>query len=63
MSTLQAPLPNESETVEADASYDAWLNAKIARSMADARPRIQQEEVERRMAERIAALHARQTIS
>lgn len=41
---------------EASSSYDAWLNQKLAASLADTRPNIPHSEVERRMAERIRRL-------
>jgi len=44
------------ETIEAEVSYDAWLCAKVARNLGDLRARLPHEEVERRMAERIASL-------
>lgn len=43
---------------EVSSSYDAWLNQKLAASLADARPNIPHSEVERRMAERIRRLQA-----
>ncbi|WP_425507568.1 hypothetical protein [Stenotrophomonas forensis] len=38
-------------------SYDAWLNEKVAASLAGTRPSIPHSEVERRMEERISRLH------
>lgn len=35
--------------------YNAWLRAKVARNLADSRPQIPHREVDRRMAERVAA--------
>ncbi|WP_322015285.1 stability determinant [Paraburkholderia sp. J12] len=48
---------SEFESAEQDARYTAWLRAKVAASLADPRPVVPQQEVERRMAERIAQLH------
>lgn len=56
MSTVLSPLVSEFETAEQEASYTAWLQAKVAASLADPRPVIPHDEVERRMAERLAQL-------
>ena len=51
---MNAVLPSiisEFETAEQEASYTAWLQAKTAASMADPRPSIPHDEIERRMAE------------
>ncbi|WP_248886499.1 type II toxin-antitoxin system RelB family antitoxin [Acidithiobacillus acidisediminis] len=59
---MDAELPSiisEFETPEQEASYTAWLQAKTAASMADPRPGIPHDEVERRMAERLAKLRLR----
>ncbi|EKI30110.1 hypothetical protein ECTW00353_1045 [Escherichia coli TW00353] len=45
---------SEFETVEQENSYNEWLRAKVAASLADPRPAIPHDEVERRMAERFA---------
>ena len=50
---------SEFETPEQEASYTAWLQVKTAASMADPRPGIPHDEVERRMAERLAKLRLR----
>jgi len=59
MNTVRDPLVYEFETAEAEASYNAWLRAKVERARADPRPPIPHDEVERRMAERLAALKAK----
>lgn len=59
MNAVRSPLAYEFETAEAEASYNEWLQAKVAASLADPRPPIPHDEVERRMAERIAALKAK----
>jgi hypothetical protein len=59
MNTALSPLVSEFETAEQEASYTAWLQAKIAASLADPRPAIPHDEVERRMAERLAQLRKR----
>lgn len=63
MSTALSPLVSEFETVEQEASYTAWLRAKVAASLADPRPAIPHDEVERRMAERFAKMRQRQSKS
>ena len=63
MSTALSPLVSEFETVEQEASYTAWLQAKVAASLADPRPAIPHDEVERRMAERFAKMRQRQSKS
>ncbi|WP_328586578.1 hypothetical protein, partial [Pseudomonas syringae group genomosp. 3] len=42
-----------------EANYTAWLRAKVEASLADSRPAIPHDEVERRMAERLARLRHR----
>jgi len=59
MSTALSPLVSEFETAEQEASYTTWLQAKVAASLADARPAISHDEVERRMAERLTQLRTR----
>jgi len=54
MTTKLDPLISEFETAEEEASYTAWLRAKIAKSIADPRPKIPHDEVMRRVDERIA---------
>ena len=63
MSTALSPLVSEFETTEQEASYTAWLRAKVASSLADPRPAIPHDEVERRMAERFAKMRQRQNKS
>jgi hypothetical protein len=59
MSEVLSPIVSEFETVEQETEYTAWLQAKVAASLADPRPSIPHDEVERRMAERLAKLHKR----
>lgn len=59
MSTVLSPFVSEFETTEQEASYTVWLRAKVAASLADPRPSIPHDEVERRMAERLAKLQQR----
>jgi hypothetical protein len=47
------PLISEFETAEQEAGHTAWLRAKVAASLADPRPPIPHDEVERRMTERL----------
>ncbi|KJS68061.1 MAG: stability determinant [Serpentinimonas sp.] len=60
MSAALSPLVSEFETAEQEASYTAWLRAKVAASLADPRPPIPHDEVERRMAERLENLRRSQ---
>jgi hypothetical protein len=55
------PLVSEFETEEQEASYIAWLQTKVAASLADPRPAIPHDEVERRQAERLRRLRERST--
>lgn len=59
MSEALSPIVSEFETVEQEAAYTAWLQAKVAASLADPRPPVPHDEVERRMAERLAKLRKR----
>ena len=45
MSTALSPLVSEFETAEQEASYTAWLQAKVAASLADPRPAVAHDEV------------------
>lgn len=45
MSSALSPLVSEFETIEQEASYTAWLQAKVAASLADPRPAIPHDEV------------------
>ena len=60
MNAVLSPIVSEFETAEEEASYTAWLQAKVAASLADPRPAIPHDEVERRMAQRLAQLRERQ---
>ncbi|CZT26442.1 stability determinant [Pseudomonas amygdali pv. morsprunorum] len=55
----RSPIVSEFETEELEANYTAWLRAKVEASLADSRPAIPHDEVERRMAERLARLRHR----
>ena len=50
------PLVPEFDTPEQEADYTAWLREQVAASLADPRPSIPHDEVERRMALRLAKL-------
>lgn len=56
MNTALSPMVSEFETVEQENSYNEWLRAKVAASLADPRPAIPHDEVERRMTERFAKM-------
>ena len=45
MSTALSPPVSEFETTEQEASYTAWLRAKVAASLADPRPAVAHDEV------------------
>lgn len=62
MSDVRGPSMHKFATTDAEFSYNASLRAKVARNLADPRPQIPHGEVERRMAERIAALKVRRNI-
>ena len=61
MNAILPSIISEFETAEQEASYTAWLQAKTAASIADQRPGIPHDEIERRMAERLARLRQRKT--
>jgi hypothetical protein len=52
------PLVSEFETAEQEASYTAWLKAKVATSLADLRPAIPHDEVMAEMDKLIAEFEA-----
>ncbi len=56
MNTALSPMVSEFETIEQENSYNEWLRAKVAASLADPRPAIPHDEGERRMAERFAKI-------
>ncbi|EEW5232976.1 hypothetical protein DND13_25855 [Escherichia coli] len=56
MNRALSPMVSEFETIEQENSYNEWLRAKVATSLADPRPAIPHDEVERRMAERFARM-------
>ncbi|GBR29554.1 hypothetical protein AA0488_1764 [Kozakia baliensis NRIC 0488] len=45
MSEALSPIVSEFETVEQEAAYTAWLQAKVAASLADGKPTIPHDEV------------------
>lgn len=45
MSTVLSPIVSEFETEEQEASYTAWLKAKIQASLNDPRPNIPHDQV------------------
>lgn len=60
MPTALSPLVSEFETAEQETAYTVWLRTKVAASLADPRPSIPHDEVERRMTERLARLREKQ---
>lgn len=50
------PLVSEFDSPEQEADYTAWLREQVGVSLADPRPSIPHDEVERRMALRLAKL-------
>jgi len=59
MSTVLSPLVSEFETEEQEASYTAWLKAKVQASLDDQRPNIPHDKV---MAEARALLDSKKKI-
>jgi len=45
MSAALSPIVSEFETVEQETEYTAWLQAKVAASLADGKPTIPHDEV------------------
>ena len=45
MNTALSPMVSEFETIEQENSYNEWLRAKVAASLADPRPAIPHDEV------------------
>ena len=58
MNTTLSPLVSEFETEEQEASYTAWLRAKVTSSLADQRPNIPHDEVMAKMDASIAEAKA-----
>lgn len=58
MNATLSPLVSEFETEEQEASYTAWLRAKVAASLADQRPNIPHDEVMAKMDALIAKAEA-----
>ena len=56
MNTALSPMVSEFETIEQENSYNEWLRAKVAASLADPRLATPHDEVERRTAERFAKI-------
>lgn len=49
MNAVLSPIVSEFETEEQEASYNAWLNAKVAESLKDTRPNIPHDVVMAKM--------------
>ena len=60
MNAAYSPLVSEFESAEQEASYTAWLQAKVAASLADPRPAIPHDEVMAKMDALIDAIAAQQ---
>ena len=60
MNAVLSPIVSEFETAEEEASYTAWLQAKVAASLADPRPAIPHDEVMAEMDALIAEIEAAQ---
>ncbi|CAD6115694.1 antitoxin [Escherichia coli] len=58
MSTALSPIISEFETIEQENSYNEWLRAKVASSLADPRPAIPHDEVMAEMENLIAQIAA-----
>lgn len=61
MNAVLSPLVSEFETTEQEASYTAWLKAKVAASLADPRPAIPHDEVMAEMGALIDAIAAQRS--
>ncbi len=61
MNAVLSPLISEFETTEQEASYTAWLKAKVAASLADPRPAIPHDEVMAEMDALIDAIAAQRS--
>lgn len=59
MSHALSPIVSEFETVEQEAEYTAWLQAKVAASLGDGKPTIPHDEVMGEMEAIIAAAEQR----
>lgn len=59
MSHALSPIVSEFDTVEQKAEYTAWLQAKVAASLADGKPTIPHDEVMGEMEAIIAAAEQR----
>jgi hypothetical protein len=60
MNTVFDPRISEFQTAEQEASYTAWLRAKVAASLADPRPAIPHDEVMAEMDALISQIEAEQ---
>ncbi|MBS0508021.1 MAG: antitoxin [Proteobacteria bacterium] len=60
MTAAFSPLVSEFESAEHEASYTAWLQAKVAASLADPRPAIPHDELMAELETLIDAIAARQ---
>ena len=49
MNAVLSPIVSEFETEEQEASYNAWLNAKVTESLQDTRPNIPHDVVMAKM--------------
>ncbi|WP_218073140.1 type II toxin-antitoxin system RelB family antitoxin [Escherichia coli] len=58
MNTALSPMVSEFETIEQENSYNEWLRAKVAASLADPRPAIPHDEVMAEMENLIAQIAA-----
>ncbi|EHA2159663.1 antitoxin [Salmonella enterica] len=58
MNIALSPIVSEFETVEQENSYNEWLQAKVAASLADPRPAIPHDEVMAEMEQLIAQITA-----
>lgn len=45
MNAVLSPLVSEFDTTDQEANYNAWLNAKIEKSLNDPRPNVPHDEV------------------
>ncbi|WP_338929619.1 antitoxin [Escherichia coli] len=58
MNTALSPMVSEFETIEQENSYNEWLRAKVATSLADPRPAIPHDEAMAEIENLIAQISA-----
>lgn len=62
MNPVYSPLISEFDSAEQEADYAAWLEAKVAASLADTRPAVPHDEVMAEMDALIEAIAAQRNV-